>query len=305
MELYNRIKTGYSRLKRITIPILSLIVAASVNAQGKEDMTNSERYQLGWGKLKEIDREAGEKVIDSLKDIFPDLGRFIIEYAFGDIYSREALDLKSKEIAVVSALTAMGNARPQLKVHINGALNTGSSISEVQEVILQLSVYSGFPSSINAMSALKEVLQEREALGVSDDAGRPPNPTSSNRLKTGEHELSQLDARQLERLTSAYGDLSPDLVKFTLEYGYGDILSRDNLSKRHRQMATISALTALGTARPQLKFHISAGLNIGITEDEIKEIMLLMTVYSGFPSAINGTSALKEVIAERNTNNSG
>ncbi len=80
-------------------------------------------------KLKEIDGEAGEKVIESLSDISPGLGKFIIEYAFGDIYTRNALDLKSKEIAVVAALTAMGNAQPQLKVHLNGALNTGSSIT--------------------------------------------------------------------------------------------------------------------------------------------------------------------------------
>ncbi|MFT3904301.1 MAG: carboxymuconolactone decarboxylase family protein [Niabella sp.] len=263
-------------------------------------MKQSERYQLGREKLKEIDGEAGEKVINSLKDISPDLGKFIIEYAFGDIYSREALDLKSKEIAVVSALTAMGNAKPQLKVHINGALNTGSTISEVKEVILQMSVYSGFPSAINAMNALIEVLEERQNHGIKDNEGKTPNTVSANRLELGEKELSQLDSLQVERLKNAYNNFSPELVQFTLEYGYGDIFSRDNLSKKHRQIATISALTALGTAQPQLKFHINGALNIGVTEDEIKEIMLLMSVYAGFPSAINGTNALKEVIADRN-----
>ena len=90
----------------------------------------SERFNRGWEKLKEIDGEAGKKVIESLKEISPDLGRFIIEYSFGDIYSRDGLDLKSKEIVVVAALTALGNARPQLKVHLNGALNTESSVDE-------------------------------------------------------------------------------------------------------------------------------------------------------------------------------
>ena len=111
-----------------------------------------------------------------------------------------------------------------------------------------------------------------------------------------------MDSLQVERLKAAYNTFSPELVKFTLEYGYADIFSRNNLSKKYRQIATISALTALGTAQPQLKFHINAGLNIGLTEIEIKEIMLLMTVYSGFPSAINGTHALKEVLAERMKN---
>ena len=96
-------------------------------------MKQSERYKAGWEKLKEIDGEAGEKVLTGLKNISPDLGRFIIEYAFGDIYTRDGLDLKSREIAVVAALTAMGTARPQLKVHMNGALNTGSSINEIKE----------------------------------------------------------------------------------------------------------------------------------------------------------------------------
>jgi len=74
-------------------------------------MEHSERYKQGWEKLKEIDREAGEKVTNGLKYISPDLGKFIIEYVFGDIYSRDGLDMKSKEIAVVAALTAMGTAQ--------------------------------------------------------------------------------------------------------------------------------------------------------------------------------------------------
>jgi len=275
----------------------------NITAQEKIIDKLSERYQIGWAKLKEIDGEAGEKVINSLKDISPDLGKFIIEYSFGDIYSRETLDLKSKEIAVVAALTAMGNAQPQLKVHLNGALNTGSSISEIKEVILQMSAYSGFPSSINAMNTLQEVLEERKKHGIRDKIGEKPSEIQENRLKTGEHELSQLDSQQITRLRENFDHFSPELVKFTLEYGYGDIFSRDNLSKKHRQIATIAALTALGNAQPQLKFHINAGLNIGLSETEVKEIMLLMTIYSGFPSAINGTNVLKEVLEERNIRN--
>lgn len=283
------------------VTIISLLTW-SINASGqiKSETMPSERFKAGWAKLQEIDGEAGEKVIESLKDISPDLGTFIIEYAFGDIYTREELDLKSKEIAVVAALTAMGNAQPQLKVHINGALNTGSSINELKEVILQMSVYSGFPSAINGMNALKEVLQERQDYGIKDEVGKTASNTQTiDRLKLGEQELSKLDSLQANRLRNAYNDFSPELVKLTLEFGYADIFSRDNLSEQYRQIATISALTALGTAQPQLKFHINAGLNIGLTETEIKEIMLLMTVYAGFPSAINGVNILKKVINER------
>jgi 4-carboxymuconolactone decarboxylase len=83
----------------------------------------SERYDRGWEKLKEIDCHAGENVIEALKDIAPDLARYIIEFPFGDVYSRGVLSLKEREIATVAALAALGNAQPQLKVHIHGALN--------------------------------------------------------------------------------------------------------------------------------------------------------------------------------------
>jgi 4-carboxymuconolactone decarboxylase len=288
-------------MKQLQILLLLLLpLLYTQQTEGQTTMQNSDRYKKGWEKLKEIDGEAGERVIESLKDVSPDLGTYIIEYAFGDIYTRPGLDLKSKEIAVVAALTAMGTAQPQLKVHINGALNTGSTVNEVKEVILQMSVYSGFPSCINAMNALKEVLNERQARGIKDETGKAPTaPDRSDRLKTGEKELSKLDAAQVERLRAAYDDFSPELVRFVLEYGYADIFARDNLDVKHRQIATIAALAALGNAAPQLKFHINAGLNIGLTAENIKEIMLLMSVYAGFPAAINGTNVVKEVLGER------
>jgi len=130
-------------------------------------MESQDRYQRGWEKLKEVDGEAGERVIDSLKDIAPDFARYLIEFPFGDIYSRPGLDLKSREIAVVAALTALGNATPQLKVHIHGALNVGCSRQEIVEVVIQMAVYAGFPAALNGLFAAKEVFKERNASGKS------------------------------------------------------------------------------------------------------------------------------------------
>ncbi|MEG3767597.1 carboxymuconolactone decarboxylase family protein [Alteromonas sp. 14N.309.X.WAT.G.H12] len=119
------------------------------------------RFVRGLEKLKEIDGEAGERVIESLKKIAPDLARYTIEYPFGDIYSRQGLDLKSREIATVAALSAMGNAEPQLRVHLNAALNVGCTPEEIVEIIIQMSVYAGFPAALNAASAAKIVFIER------------------------------------------------------------------------------------------------------------------------------------------------
>ncbi len=130
-------------------------------------MESQDRYRQGWERLKEVDGEAGERVIESLGDIVPDFARYLIELPYGDIYSHPALDLKSRENAVVAALTALGNAAPQLKVHIHGALNVGCTRQEVVEVIMQLTVYAGFPAALNGLFAAKEVFKECDGLGKS------------------------------------------------------------------------------------------------------------------------------------------
>jgi 4-carboxymuconolactone decarboxylase len=123
----------------------------------------SERYKKGWEKLKEIDGIAGENVINALKDIAPDFADLLIEFPFGDVYSRDGLDLKSREIATVAALTAMGTVSPQLKVHVHGALNVGCTQQEILEIMIQMAVYAGFPAALNGLFAAKEVFDEREA----------------------------------------------------------------------------------------------------------------------------------------------
>ena len=115
------------------------------------------RYLQGLAKLREIDGHAGERVVASLADIAPDFARYLIEFPFGDIYSRPGLDLRSREIAVVAALTAMGNATPQLKVHLQSALNVGVTREEIVEVLMQMAVYAGFPAALNGLTAAREV----------------------------------------------------------------------------------------------------------------------------------------------------
>ncbi len=119
------------------------------------------RYQRGLDKLREIDGEAGQRVIDALGPIAPDFARYLIEFPFGDIYSRPQLDLKSREIATVAALTALGHAAPQLKVHVHGALNVGCTREEIVEVVMQMAVYAGFPAALNGLFVAQDVFKER------------------------------------------------------------------------------------------------------------------------------------------------
>ncbi|WP_225922835.1 MULTISPECIES: carboxymuconolactone decarboxylase family protein [Pseudomonas] len=103
----------------------------------------------------------GQAVVDSLKDTAPELADWILSFAYGDVFARPGLDYCTRELATVAALTALGNAQPQLKVHIGGALNVGCKPEAVIDVILQMTVYAGFPSALNGIAAAREVFAAR------------------------------------------------------------------------------------------------------------------------------------------------
>ena len=122
------------------------------------------RFIQGMEQLKAIDGKGGENVIKSLEDIAPDLGKFIIEFAFGDIYTRQELITEEREMITLSSLLTAGGCEPQLEVHINGALNVGISPKKVIETLLQCIPYTGFPKVLNAIFTAKKVFTERELL---------------------------------------------------------------------------------------------------------------------------------------------
>ncbi len=124
------------------------------------------RFIQGMEQLKSIDGRGGENVIKSLEDIAPDLGRFIVEFAFGDIYTRQGLSKEERELITISSLLTAGGCEPQLEVHINGALNVGISPEKVIETFLQCIPYTGFPRVLNAVSVAKKVFAERELFPI-------------------------------------------------------------------------------------------------------------------------------------------
>lgn len=120
------------------------------------------RFRRGWALLRQVDDAGGEAVIDSLADISPDLGRYIVEFAFGDIYSREGLSLQERELITIASLLTAGGCEPQLRVHLNGALNVGVPREKIVEALIHCVPYVGFPRVLNAVSAAKEVFAARK-----------------------------------------------------------------------------------------------------------------------------------------------
>lgn len=123
----------------------------------------SDRYERGEQLLRLID---GNKVADNLiaryDDLAPDFTRYLVEFAFGEIYAREG-DLKHKELIAVASLATMGGCDAQLETHVHGAFNVGLTESEIVEAVMTLIPYIGFPKALNAMSVVKRVVHKRSA----------------------------------------------------------------------------------------------------------------------------------------------
>lgn len=122
---------------------------------------NNARFEMGSEKLKEIDGIGGEKVIQSLQDIAPDVGKYIIEFAFGDVYTRPELSMQEREMITITSLLTTGGCEPQLEVHINGSLNVGLSPEKIIETFIQCIPYTGFPKVLNAIYTAKKIFAER------------------------------------------------------------------------------------------------------------------------------------------------
>ena len=121
----------------------------------------NERLKRGTERLNEVDGHAGEKVIASLEGIAPDVGKYIFEFAFGDVYCRDGLSLQEREMITIASLLTAGGCEPQLEVHINGSLNVGISPDRIIETFIQCIPYTGFPKVLNAVAVAKKVFKDR------------------------------------------------------------------------------------------------------------------------------------------------
>jgi 4-carboxymuconolactone decarboxylase len=111
---------------------------------------------------------ASDKVVhfveSGVAEIAPDFARMVIEFAFGDIYARDGLDLRTRELIAIAALAASGKATPQLRLHVESATAAGISREEVIEVLMQTALYAGFPAALNALAGCHDLLADDDCL---------------------------------------------------------------------------------------------------------------------------------------------
>jgi 4-carboxymuconolactone decarboxylase len=125
-------------------------------------MSGTDKYEAGFRKLEEIvGTTTAEAALKAFDDLDPDIGRYLAESIYGDLYQRPGVDLKTRQLCTVAALTCMASFKPHLKTHIAGALNVGATQAEVIEVILQMAAYAGFPAATTGLAAAREVFEKR------------------------------------------------------------------------------------------------------------------------------------------------
>ncbi|WP_405498054.1 carboxymuconolactone decarboxylase family protein [Nocardia sp. NBC_00511] len=260
----------------------------------------ADRYRRGLSVLDEVGGLSGRAVVDRLADLAPDLGRYVVEFGYGDVYSDPGLTLPQRQLATVAALTGMGTAAPQLRWHIDGALNVGVTPAEVVETIIHIGLYAGFPAVLNALAIARAAFAERPEAGnpVGDSQIRPEE-TSRQRYERGLRKLTEVDGDAADHIFETLAGTAPDLARYLVEFAFADVYSRAGLDLPTRELITIAACTAMGTAAPQLRVHLHGLLNVGGTVAEAVAVITQMASYAGFPAAINGIAALREVLAQR------
>jgi 4-carboxymuconolactone decarboxylase len=286
------------RLQGLAKGLTVLAAILLIIGQGVESMAQNSpvppegpRYERGLAALQALDAQAAQGVLNGLKDIAPEMARFIIEFGFGDVYSRPGLDVKSRQVATVAALAALGNAEPQLKFHLGAALNIGLTPRELIEVMYVTTVFAGFPAGLNGIFAARDVFKER-GLVV-----EPVKPLGGDRRDRGLGALELTSQGSGQAVLESLKDLAPEMGEFIVDFSYGDVIARKVLPPKYKEIAMICAAVARGTMQPQLKVHIQAGLNVGLSKSQIIELMYQMVVYAGFPASLNGISAAREVFA--------
>lgn len=207
------------------------------------------------------------------------------------------LNSPQQGIIAIAAFTANGNAE-KLKIALHEGLEAGLTVNEIKEVIVQLYAYAGFPRSLNALNTFIAVMDERERKGIKDELGREPNPLpvgkSSIELGT-EIQTYLVGAPYKARFVS----FAPVMDQFLKGHLFGDIFGRDNLDFQSREIATISALSNMTGVNAQLQSHFSVGLNIGITEAQLRDLVAGLEAKVGKQEAANAADVLNKAIAAR------
>lgn len=215
--------------------------------------------------------------------------------------SAGALDAKQVSVISISAYTANGDME-KLKPALVEGLESGLTVNEIKEVLVQLYAYCGFPRSLNGIHAFMALLDERRQSGITDVAGKEatPMPAEMNRDQYGAETRAKIGGRATIPPPSGYQVFAPVIDSFLKEHLFADIFYRDVLDWQTRELATISALAAMSGTAGQLRFHLAGAMNMGMTEAQMQQFIAVIAERVGKEESETAGEVLGAILAARN-----
>lgn len=258
---------------------------------------NLDRYAKGQARLDEISDGGARQIVESVQEIAPDLGRFIVEYAYGDVHSRPGLDPQQRQLVTLGTLTAQGDAQAQVRFQTGISLHVGLEPKQVVEAVTHLILVVGIPRVLNALVAVRAAFEERGLKADAIEVG--PNVTrAGDRYAYGEVKLREIAGDDGVAVISALDNIAPDLGRYIVEFAWGEVYDRPGIDVRQRQLVTLGAMIAFGDTGKQQKTHFKIALRQGLTPQELVEVVLQAAPKVGFPRTLNSIVALREVFQE-------
>jgi 4-carboxymuconolactone decarboxylase len=209
----------------------------------------------------------------------------------------EGLNARQKSIVPIAAFTASGDLQ-KLKTALNEGLDAGLTVNEIKEILIQMYAYAGFPRSLNGIDNFMGVLEERKQKGIKDEPGKEPGPMPANKssIELGTEIQTRLAGKPI---TGPIYTFAPTIDRFLKGHLFGDIFGRDNLDFQSREIATISALASMKGVNPQLQSHFNIGLNVGLTEPQMRSLISVLQARVGKNEAENANEILSKVLGSR------
>ncbi|AOE84782.1 carboxymuconolactone decarboxylase family protein [Pseudomonas sp. TCU-HL1] len=187
----------------------------------------------------------------------------------------ETLSAKQRAIPLIAATMATSNM-PKLNAALNQGLDAGLTISEAKEILVQLYAYTGFPRSLNALTELMKVVEQRKQRGIQDAPGREPTrdvPTGDELLAVGKANQTRIAGAPVQ---GPLFDFAPVINQYLQAHLFGDIFERDNLDWQSRELATVGALAATPGVEPQLRSHMAASMRVGLTASQLRQVIQVL-----------------------------
>lgn len=213
-----------------------------------------------------------------------------------------ALSEKQQALIPIVAYTASGNLQ-KLKPVLNNGLDVGWTVNEINEAMIHLYAYAGFPRSIRGLQTFMEVVDEREAEGIDDEQGPEASPINANQSKyeRGTDILVELTGAPPEAFRRGYAAFAPTIEVFLKEHLFADIFERDVLSYDQRQLVTISVLSSLDGLEPMLGGHMNISMNVGLEPDQLQHFVSIIESTLGKVKGEAAQNVLDQVLENRNS----